>query len=59
MTQITLSELRDSVTLSRVDNIAIVINTKTKEEMGYFIQKSLKKEFKEFIEEIKKKGYKN
>jgi len=59
MTQITLSELRDSVTLSRVDNIAIVINTKTKEEMGYFIPKSLKKEFKEFIEEIKKKGYKN
>jgi len=55
MINITLSNLRNKTKFFEIDDIAIIINGRKKEEIGYFIPKAFKKEFKKFIEELERK----
>ena len=54
MISMTLSSLRNSTNFFEIDDIATIVNGRKKEEIGYFIPKTLKKEFEKFIEEIEK-----
>jgi len=55
MINITLSKLRNNTKFFEIDDIAIIINGRKKEEIGYFVPKAFKKEFEKFIEELEKK----
>ena len=55
MTSITLSSLRNSSDFFEMDDIATIVNGRKKEEIGYFIPKTFKKEFERFVKEIEKK----
>lgn len=54
MNSITLAELRNSASFFNIDDIVTIVNGRKKEEVGYFVPKSLKKEIehKRKIEEI-------
>jgi hypothetical protein len=54
MINISLANLRNSEKLY-IDDIAIIINNKKKEEIGYFIPKSYKREIEKFIKDIEYK----
>ena len=55
MTSITLASLRDSATFFNIDDIVTIVNGRKKEEIGYFVPKSLKKEFEKFTLELERK----
>jgi hypothetical protein len=55
MISITLANLRDSATFFKIDDVATIINGRKKEEVGYFVPKSLKKEFEKFTLELERK----
>lgn len=55
MNSITLASLRDSTTFLNINDIVAVVNGRKKEEVGYFVPSSLKKEFEKFTEELEKK----
>ncbi|MEO1954651.1 MAG: hypothetical protein ABGW74_08095 [Campylobacterales bacterium] len=54
MISMTLSSLRNSTNFFEIDDIATIVNGRKKEEIGYFVPKTLKKEFEKFIEEMEK-----
>jgi hypothetical protein len=51
----TLSNLRNITNFFNIDDIATIVNGRKKEEVGYFIPKSFKKEFEKFALELEKK----
>jgi len=55
MINITLSSLRNSTNFFDIDDVATIINGRKKEEIGYFVPKIFKEEFKNFISELEKK----
>ncbi|MEA1983473.1 MAG: hypothetical protein U9N39_08005 [Campylobacterota bacterium] len=55
MNTITLASLRDSATFFNIDDIVTIVNGRKKEEIGYFVPKSLKKEFEKFTLELERK----
>ncbi len=55
MINMTLSTLRNSTDFFKIDDIATIVNGRKKEEIGYFVPKTFKKEFESFIENIEKK----
>lgn len=54
MINLTLSNLRNSIEFFNIDDIATIVNGRKKEEIGYFIPKTFKKEFEKFIFELEK-----
>ncbi|MBN2824656.1 MAG: hypothetical protein JXQ76_04985 [Campylobacterales bacterium] len=54
MINITLSNLRNSEDFFKLNDIATIVNGRKKEEVGFFIPKSLKKEFEAFITQMEK-----
>ena len=52
MINMTLSNLRNSADFFNIDDVAIIINGKKKEELGYFVPKSLKEDFKDFMAQV-------
>jgi len=55
MNSITLASLRDSATFFNIDDIVTIVNGRKKEEIGYFVPSSLKKEFEKFTQGLEKK----
>jgi len=55
MINITLSSLRNSTNFFDMDDVAIIINGRKKEEIGYFVPKIFKEEFEKFTLELEKK----
>ena len=55
MVNITLSNLRNSTSFFDMDDMAIIVDGRKKEEIGYFIPKSYKNEFEKFAKEIEKR----
>jgi len=55
MNSITLASLRDSATFFSIDDIVTIVNGRKKEEVGYFVPSSLKKEFEKFTLELERK----
>ena len=55
MINITLSSLRNSTNFFDMDDVATIINGRKKEEIGYFVPKIFKEEFKKFTLELEKK----
>jgi len=55
MISMTLSNLRNSTDFFKIDDIATIVNGRKKEEIGYFVPKSFKKEFEKFMTEVEKK----
>lgn len=55
MNSITLASLRNSADFFNIDDIVTIVNGRKKEEIGYFVPKSLKKDFKIFIKELEQK----
>jgi len=55
MNSITLADLRKSVDLFSIDDVVSIVNGRKKEEIGYFVPKSLKVEFEKFTKELEKK----
>ena len=51
MINLTLSTLRDSSILFKIEDIALIIDGKKKQEIGYFIPAALKKEFETFVKQ--------
>jgi len=51
MINLTLSTLRDSNRLFKIEDIALIIDGKKKREIGYFIPATLKKEFETFVKQ--------
>ncbi len=55
MIKMTLSSLRNATDFFEIDDIAVILNGRKKEEVGYFVPKVFKKDFEKFIEELEKK----
>jgi len=55
MLEATLADLRKSSFFFEHDEIVHIINGRKKEEIGYFVPKSYKKEFLRFLEKVEKK----
>ena len=55
MVNMTLSNLRNSTNFFDMDDMAIIVDGRKKEEIGYFIPKSYKNEFEKFAKEIEKR----
>ena len=55
MHSITLATLRNSADFFNIDEVVSIVNGRKKEEIGYFVPKSLKKEFEKFTNELEKK----
>jgi len=55
MHSITLATLRNSSDFFDIDDIVAIVNGRKKEEVGYFVPKSLKKEFEKFTLELERK----
>jgi len=55
MINMTLSNLRNSTNFFDMDDMAIIVDGRKKEEIGYFIPKSYKNEFEKFAKEIEKR----
>jgi len=51
MINLTLSTLRDSNKLFKIEDIALIIDGKKKQEIGYFIPAVLKEEFETFVKQ--------
>ncbi len=56
MVNMTLSNLRNSTNFFDMDDMAIIVDGRKKEEIGYFIPKSYKDEFEKFVKEIEKRN---
>ena len=54
MISMTLSNLRNSTNFFNIDDIATIVNGRKKEEIGYFVPKSFKKDFEKFVLELEK-----
>ena len=55
MINMTLSSLRNSTNFFDIDDVAIIVNGRKNEEIGYFIPKIFKDEFEKFNLELQKK----
>ena len=55
MHSITLADLRNSATFFDINDIVSIVNGRKKEEIGYFVPKSLKVEFEKFTLELEHK----
>jgi len=55
MINMTLSNLRNTANFFDIDDVATIVNGRKKEEIGYFVPKLFKEEFKKFILEMEKK----
>lgn len=55
MINMTLSNLRNTTDFFDIDDVAMIINGRKKEEIGYFVPKIFKEEFEKFNEELQKK----
>ena len=55
MIEATLADMRKSTDFFSTDEIIHILDGRKKEEIGYFVPKSLKDEFNLFIEKIEKK----
>lgn len=55
MHSITLADLRNSASFFDIDDIVSIVNGRKKEEIGYFVPKSLKVEFEKFTVELERK----
>lgn len=55
MVNMTLSTLRKTNNFIDIDDIVVIINENKKEEIGYFIPKTLKDEFEKFHLEMQNK----
>jgi hypothetical protein len=54
MISMTLSSLRNSTNFFKIKDIATIVNGRKKEEVGYFIPKTFKKEFEKFALELER-----
>jgi hypothetical protein len=59
MLEATMADLRKSIDFFSTDEIIHVVNGRKKEEVGFFVPKSLKDEFSKFIEQVEKKKKKD
>jgi len=55
MINMTLSSMRNSTNFFDIDDIALIVNGRKKEEIGYFVPKIFKEEFEKFLQNIQKK----
>jgi len=55
MINMTLTSIRNSTNFFNIDDIALIVNGRKKEEIGYFVPKIFKEEFEKFMLEIQKK----
>jgi len=55
MINMTLSNLRNTANFFDIDDVATIVNGRKKEEIGYFVPKLFKEEFKKFTLELEKK----
>jgi len=55
MIEATMADLRKSIDFFSTDEIIHVVNGRKKEEVGFFVPKTFKEEFKKFVESVEKK----
>jgi len=55
MINMTLSSMRNSSSFFDIDDIALIVNGRKKEEIGYFVPKIFKEDFEKFLKEVQKR----